>query len=107
MKKFNKTLAIAAIAAASMFSVQTASATTVKDPYLQECWEMLLFYNIERCPTWLEEDWKISYKLMIERVRDENIKITKEMADYLLEWGWLADYSREQVISYIGTEYEG
>lgn len=107
MKKFNKTLAIAAIAAASLFSVQTASAATVKDPYLQECWEMLLFYDIESCPSWLENDWKIAYKLMIERVRDENIKITKEMADYLLEWGCLAGYTKDQVISYIGTEYEG
>lgn len=107
MKKFNKILAIAAIAAASLFSVQTASAAKISDPDAQEMWETLQDVDISCCGETQESVWKMVYQLMIERIRDANVKISKDVADYLLEWGWVAGYNRDQVISYIGTNYEG
>ncbi len=107
MKKINKALAIAAIAAASLFSVQTASAAKLSDPETQMCWEVLQGVDISSCPEWQAVEWRIAFKIMVEKIRDQHIKITKQMADYLLEWGWVAGYNRDTVMSYIWLDIEG
>ncbi len=106
MKKFNKILAIAAIATASLFAAQPASAK-ISDPETQYCWEVLQGVDISSCPEWQAVEWRIAFKIMVEKIRDQHIKITKQMANYLLEWGWVAGYNRDKVMSYIWLDIEG
>lgn len=108
MKRLNRTLAIAAIAAASMFSVQTVRADDVSsnDYEIEYCLKIMKAIPIQTCDEWQVHYYKNAFAVIVERIRDHHIKISRALANYLLKWAVLAGWSRNDVMACIYLDIE-
>ncbi len=107
MKKINKTLAIAAFAVISFFSVQTASARVYipnpnNDPDIDVAFNFIKNFNYMRMDPKADMAFEVAYKTLLQDILEQNIYINMETAEWLGEHGWIIRWNTELVLGCLG-----